>query len=118
VLLLHDVFDYGYDEIAAIVDKSEPAVRQLAVRARSHVEQNRPRFQTSREERDELARLARIVGRNDEAGAGRQRQGHGPSLCVQRVAASFPLGPGDASHAPVAALRKCNELRRINIVYR
>ena len=56
VLLLHDVFDYGYDEIAAIVDKSEPAVRQLAVRARSHVEQNRPRFQTSREQRDELAR--------------------------------------------------------------
>ncbi len=56
VLLLRDVFDYGYDEIAAIVDKSEPAVRQLAVRARSHVEQNRPRFQTSREQRDELAR--------------------------------------------------------------
>jgi RNA polymerase sigma-70 factor (TIGR02957 family) len=56
VLLLHDVFDYGYDEIAAIVDKSEPAVRQLAVRARSHVEQRRPRFQTSREQRDELAR--------------------------------------------------------------
>jgi RNA polymerase sigma-70 factor (TIGR02957 family) len=56
VLLLRDVFDYGYDEIAAIVDKSEPAVRQLAVRARSHVEQGRPRFQTSREQRDELAR--------------------------------------------------------------
>jgi RNA polymerase sigma-70 factor (TIGR02957 family) len=56
VLLLHDVFDYGYDEIAAIVDKSEPAVRQLAVRARSHIEQGRPRFQTSREQRDELAR--------------------------------------------------------------
>ncbi len=56
VLLLRDVFDYGYDEIAAIVDKSEPAVRQLAVRARSHVEQSRPRFQTSREQREELAR--------------------------------------------------------------
>jgi RNA polymerase sigma-70 factor (TIGR02957 family) len=56
VLLLHDVFDYGYDEIAAIVEKSEPAVRQLAVRARAHVEQRRPRFQTSREQRDELAR--------------------------------------------------------------
>jgi RNA polymerase sigma-70 factor (TIGR02957 family) len=56
VLLLRDVFDYGYDEIAAIVDKSEPAVRQLAVRARSHVEQRRPRFQTSRQQRDELAR--------------------------------------------------------------
>jgi RNA polymerase sigma-70 factor (TIGR02957 family) len=56
VLLLHDVFDYGYPEIAAIVGKSEANVRQLASRARSHVEQRRPRFQTTREQRDELAR--------------------------------------------------------------
>src|SRR5919107_3330464 len=56
VLLLHDVFDYGYPEIAAIVGKSEDNVRQLATRARRHVEQRRPRFQTMREQRDELAR--------------------------------------------------------------
>jgi RNA polymerase sigma-70 factor (TIGR02957 family) len=56
VLLLHDVFDYGYSEIAAIVGKSEANVRQLATRARRHVEQRRPRFQTTREQRDELAR--------------------------------------------------------------
>jgi RNA polymerase sigma-70 factor (ECF subfamily) len=56
VLLLHDVFDYGYPEIAAIVGKSEENVRQLATRARRHVEQRRPRFQTTREQRDELAR--------------------------------------------------------------
>ena len=56
VLLLHDVFDYGYPEIAAIVGKSEDNVRQLASRARRHVEQRRPRFQTTREQRDELAR--------------------------------------------------------------
>jgi len=56
VLLLHDVFDYGYDEIAGIVGKREANVRQLATRARRHVEQRRPRFQTSREQRDELAR--------------------------------------------------------------
>src|ERR671936_702149 len=55
-LLLHDVFDYGYPEIAAIVGKSEDNVRQLATRARRHVEQRRPRFQTTREQRDELAR--------------------------------------------------------------
>jgi RNA polymerase sigma-70 factor (ECF subfamily) len=55
VLLLHDVFDYGYAEIAAIIGKSEDNVRQLASRARRHVEQGRPRFQTTREERDELA---------------------------------------------------------------
>src|SRR5919109_1213008 len=56
VLLLHDVFDYGYPEIAAIVGKSEAGVRQLATRARRHVEQRRPRFQTTREQRDELTR--------------------------------------------------------------
>jgi RNA polymerase sigma-70 factor (TIGR02957 family) len=56
VLLLRDVFDYGYDEIARIVGKSEVNVRQLASRARAHVEAGRPRFQTSSEQRDELAR--------------------------------------------------------------
>ena len=56
VLLLRDVFDYGYPEIAAIVGKSEDNVRQLATRARRHVEQRRPRFRTTREQRDELAR--------------------------------------------------------------
>jgi RNA polymerase sigma-70 factor (ECF subfamily) len=54
VLLLHDVFDYGYPEIATIVGKSQDNVRQLATRARRHVEQRRPRFKTSREQRDEL----------------------------------------------------------------
>ena len=38
VLLLHDVFDYGYLEIAAIIGKSEDSVRQLASRARRHIE--------------------------------------------------------------------------------
>jgi RNA polymerase sigma-70 factor (ECF subfamily) len=56
VLLLHDVFDYGYAEIAAIVGKNQDNVRQLATRARRHVEERRPRFQTSPEQRDELAR--------------------------------------------------------------
>jgi len=56
VLLLHDVFDYGYAEIAAIVGKSEDNVRQLASRARRHVKEGRPRFQTTREQREELGR--------------------------------------------------------------
>ncbi len=56
VLLLHDVFDYGYSEIATIIGKSEDNVRQLATRARRHVEQRRPRFHATREQRDELAR--------------------------------------------------------------
>jgi RNA polymerase sigma-70 factor (ECF subfamily) len=56
VLLLRDVFDYGYAEIAEIVGKSEDNVRQLATRARRHVTEARPRFDASRERRDELAR--------------------------------------------------------------
>src|SRR3954454_11665329 len=56
VLLLHDVFDYRYPEIAGIIGKSEANVRQLATRARRHVDQRRPRFQTTHEQRDELPR--------------------------------------------------------------
>jgi RNA polymerase sigma-70 factor (TIGR02957 family) len=56
VLLLHDVFDYRYPEIATIVGKSEDNVRQLATRARRHVEERRPRFQTTPEQREELGR--------------------------------------------------------------
>jgi RNA polymerase sigma-70 factor (ECF subfamily) len=69
VLLLHDVFDYGYPQIAAIVGKSEDNVRQLASRARRHVEQGRPRFQTTREQRDELAqRFFQAAEQGDLAG--------------------------------------------------
>src|ERR671911_1785216 len=56
VLLLHDVFDYDYPQVAEIIGKSQDNVRQLATRARRHLEQARPRFQTTREQRDELAR--------------------------------------------------------------
>ncbi len=54
-LLLRDVFDYGYDEIAGIVGTSEANARQLAARARRHVEAGKPRFEASRVARDELA---------------------------------------------------------------
>ena len=56
VFLLREVFDYGYDEIARVVGKSEDNTRQLAVRARRRVEERRPRFEASRRQRDELAR--------------------------------------------------------------
>jgi len=56
VLLLHEVFDYRYAEVAAILGKSQDNLRQLASRARRHLQQRRPRFQTTRRQRDELAR--------------------------------------------------------------
>jgi RNA polymerase sigma-70 factor (ECF subfamily) len=54
--LLREVFDYPYDEVARIVDTSEPNARQLVSRARRQVEGGRPRFEPSAELRDELAR--------------------------------------------------------------
>jgi RNA polymerase sigma-70 factor (ECF subfamily) len=56
VLLLRDVFDYDHVQIAQIIGKREDNVRQLATRARRHLQQRRPRFQTTREQRQELAR--------------------------------------------------------------
>jgi RNA polymerase sigma-70 factor (ECF subfamily) len=64
VFLLHDVFDYGYDEVADIVGKSEDNTRQLAVRARRHVDQHKPRFEASRQQREQLA--ARFFGAIEE----------------------------------------------------
>jgi RNA polymerase sigma-70 factor (ECF subfamily) len=55
VFLLHDVFGYGYNEIASIVGKTETNCRQLAARARQHVAAEKPRFEASREQRDRLA---------------------------------------------------------------
>ena len=55
VFLLHDVFGYGHDEIADIVDVSATNSRQIATRARQRVQAERPRFESSPEERDRLA---------------------------------------------------------------
>lgn len=48
--LLREVFGYGYDEVAAVLDRSEPAVRQLVARARKRVEAGRPRRSVERDE--------------------------------------------------------------------
>ena len=52
VFVLREVFDVPYDEIADAVDKSPAAVRQIAHRARSHVEARRPREAVGSAERD------------------------------------------------------------------
>jgi RNA polymerase sigma factor (sigma-70 family) len=69
VLLLHDVFDYGYREVAEVVGKSEANARQLAVRARRHVGEGRPRFEGSADRQRELAfRFFEAAGRGDVEG--------------------------------------------------
>jgi RNA polymerase sigma-70 factor (ECF subfamily) len=56
VFLLHDVFDYDFEEIGRIVRKSPATCRQHAVRARRFIAENRPRFDADQAERDELLR--------------------------------------------------------------
>src|SRR6476619_5782559 len=69
VFLLREVFEYGYDEIARVIGKSEDNCRQIAVRARRQVEEKRPRFEASRTRREELAhRFFDAIGEGDAQG--------------------------------------------------
>jgi RNA polymerase sigma-70 factor (ECF subfamily) len=56
VFLLREVFDYPYEDVARIVDKSPDNCRQILARARRHIEEGRRRFDVSRGEREEVAR--------------------------------------------------------------
>jgi RNA polymerase sigma-70 factor (ECF subfamily) len=64
VFVLREAFGYPYSEIAEILGRGEPAVRQLASRARDHVQQQRPRYDTDRQTRREVVErfLAAAVG--------------------------------------------------------
>jgi RNA polymerase sigma-70 factor (ECF subfamily) len=55
VFVLREVFGFSFPEIASAVGRSEPACRQLAVRARRHMDAGRPRFEADRRERNQLA---------------------------------------------------------------
>ena len=54
VFLLREVFEFEYSEIVEIVGKSEQNCRQLFRRARKQISERKPRFETSRAERDRL----------------------------------------------------------------
>lgn len=55
VFVLREVFGFGFPEVASAVGRSEAACRQLAARARRHMQEGRPRFEADRREREELA---------------------------------------------------------------
>ncbi|MFD7687237.1 RNA polymerase sigma-70 factor [Streptomyces sp. NPDC059781] len=54
VFVLREAFGYPYADIAAMLDRGEPAVRQLAGRARRHVEERRPRYEVDPARRRDL----------------------------------------------------------------
>ncbi|RSD10497.1 RNA polymerase sigma-70 factor [Amycolatopsis eburnea] len=69
VFVLREVFDFGYDEIAAAVGKTPAAVRQIAHRARRHVDARRPRETVSaRETRAVLESFQRALESRDLQG--------------------------------------------------
>jgi RNA polymerase sigma-70 factor, ECF subfamily len=64
--LLHDVFSLSFEEVARVVGRSPAAVRQLASRARAHVEQGRPRFPpTQQQQREMVAAFAAAAQAGD-----------------------------------------------------
>jgi RNA polymerase sigma factor (sigma-70 family) len=67
--LLHEVFGVPLDEVANTLNRDGPAVRQLASRARKHVQEARPRFPVAREEGDRIAQAFFKATTNGDLGA-------------------------------------------------
>ena len=68
-LLLREVFDYDYPEVARIVGTSEANCRQIVRRARQHLAEARPRFAVRPERHEELTRqFGRALTRGDLGG--------------------------------------------------
>ncbi|SPK02027.1 RNA polymerase sigma factor [Methylorubrum extorquens DM4] len=67
--LLHDVFEVALSEVATALDREPTAVRQLAVRARKHVESGRQRYHVDPEEADRIARAFFAASRDGDTAA-------------------------------------------------
>jgi RNA polymerase sigma-70 factor (ECF subfamily) len=107
IFLLHDVFRYEFAEVSRIVGRSPATCRQHAVRARRFIAENRPRFDASEEDRDEIAgRFFAAAGQGDVDGliqllakdvvvygdgGGKVPQWHAPIVGADRVARLFAL---------------------------
>ena len=106
VFVLREVFDIGYDEIAAAVDKSQQAVRQVAHRAREHVAARRPRTQVDRTEQQQvMERFVAAVTAGDV-------QGLMDVLAPNVVLLADGGGVAQAVRVPVVGARKVVNLLR------
>ncbi|KST65071.1 RNA polymerase sigma-70 factor [Mastigocoleus testarum] len=54
VFLLREIFEYDYDEIAQMVDKSPANCRQILRRSRQHIAAQRPRFPVSHQQQEQI----------------------------------------------------------------
>ncbi len=94
VFVLREVFGFRYDEIAASVGKSEPAVRQILSRARNHVHARRPR-------RTDAADKELVVQRFMEAASGGDLQSLMDVLAPDVVLISDGGGVKQAALRPI-----------------
>jgi RNA polymerase sigma-70 factor, ECF subfamily len=128
VFLLREAFDEDYAAIAEALGRSEPAVRQLAARAKAHVREGRPRFAVDRAQAERLAKAFFTASSSGDASALSTMlaqdavmvsDGGGKRVAALRVLA----GRDDIIHffqsiawrnGPVAARCKAARLARIN----
>jgi RNA polymerase sigma-70 factor, ECF subfamily len=101
--LLHDVFGLDFGEVGRALDRGEGACRQLAARARAHIESGRPRFATSREEGRRLAIAFKDAARSGDAQALVQ--------LLAEDAVLYPDGGGKRS-APLKPIYGANKILR------
>jgi len=120
VFLLREVFGYDYQEIADITGKTEAACRQIFTRARRRIDDGRPRFETSRDESEQLTslflaaasggdmtslleRLAPDVVFYGDSAAGARRRSSPPSSAATR----WPRWSGSSSSGPSSWAPRC-----------
>ncbi|TQJ85456.1 RNA polymerase sigma-70 factor [Streptomyces sp. SLBN-31] len=129
VFVLKEVFAFSHAEIAEAVERSEPAVRQAAHRAREHVQARRPRFAADRaRQRDVTERFFAATAGGDintlmellspdvtlwTDGGGKVRQALEPVVGSKTVARWF-AALGTATYQGIEPGRMRSELTWIN----
>lgn len=120
--LLHDVFGLGFEEIAATIGRDTAACRQLAVRARAHVREQRPRFRVERKRGFEIAQAFYTASRSGDLTALGEMLAADVSVHAdgggKRPAALEPVIGFEAVmklQAQLAALFSTNESRLIRV---
>ncbi|WP_030418622.1 RNA polymerase sigma-70 factor [Streptomyces sp. SCSIO 75703] len=106
VFVLREAFGYPYAEIASMLERTEAAVRQLAGRARRHVDERRPRYDVDPEQRRDLTeRFLAAAGGGDLAGL----------LALLAPDARLVGDGGGKRRAPVRALESADKVGRFLI---
>lgn len=99
--LLHDVFGMGFDEIAATLSREPAACRQLASRARKHVQAARPRYNLSKDEGQRIAEAFFTASRSGDVEA------------LRTLLADAVVAYTDGGGVMIAALNPLHGIRRV-----